>query len=103
MRLTVLSGKERLALKHLCEDAPRAPNVDCNIVLLPREHDLGCPIISRRHVAGHLRILYSGETKIAYLSCCTVSQRKAERGPAPHLEIAILVYENIARFLRYET
>ena len=69
VRRTILSGEERLSLKHLGENAPCAPNVDSNIVFLPREHNLGGPIISRRHVASHLRILYSGKTKIAYLGC----------------------------------
>jgi len=59
-RRTILSGKEGLALKHLGENASRAPNIDGNIIFLPREHDLGGPIITRRHVASHLRILYSG-------------------------------------------
>lgn len=78
-RRTILSRKEGLAFKHLGENASRAPNVDGNIVFLPREHDLGSPIITRRHVAGHLRILYSGKTKVTYLGCCAVSQRKAGR------------------------
>jgi hypothetical protein len=98
MRLTVLSGKEGFALEHLGENAPRAPNVDSNIVFLPREHDLGGPIISRRHVASHLRILYSGKAKVTYLGCCAVSQRNVGwRGT--HLEITILVYEDVAWFL----
>jgi len=78
-RRTVLSGKEWLALKHLSKNAPSAPNVDCNIVLLPCEHGFGGPIIPRRDVASHLRSLYSGETKITNLGCWAVSQRKAER------------------------
>ena len=97
-RRTILSGKEGLALKHLSENASRAPDVDGDIVFLPREHDLGGPIITRRHVAGHLRILYSGKTKVTYLGCCAVSQRKAGQ-EGSDLEIAILVYKDVARFL----
>jgi hypothetical protein len=44
---TVLPREEGLALEHLGENASRAPNVDRDIILLPREHDLGGPIISR--------------------------------------------------------
>jgi len=97
-RRTILSGKEWLALKHLGENASRAPNVDGNIVFLPREHDLRGPIITRRHVAGHLRILYSGKTKVTYLGCCTVSQRKAGWENSD-LEVTILVYKDVAWFL----
>jgi len=67
---------------------------------LPREHNLRGPIISRRHVAGHLRILYSGKTKVAYLGCCAVSQRKAAR-EGSDLEITILVHKDVAWFLWY--
>lgn len=101
VRRTILSGKEGLSLKHLGENAPRAPNVHGNIVFLPREHDLGGAIIPRRHVASHLRILYSGKTKVTNLDCCAVSQRMQGR-KGSHLEITILVYEDVARFLRYE-
>jgi hypothetical protein len=97
-RRTILSGKEGLALKHLGENASRAPNVDGNIVFLPREHDFRGAIISRRHVAGHLRILYSGKTKVTYLGWCAVSQRKAAR-EGSDLEITILVHKDIAWFL----
>jgi hypothetical protein len=97
-RLTILSRKEGLSLEHLSENASRAPNVDSNIVFLPREHDLGGPIITRRHVASHLRILYSGKSKVTYLGCCAVSQRKAGQ-EGSHLEITILVHEDVARFL----
>jgi hypothetical protein len=97
-RRTILSRKEGLAFKHLGENASRAPNVDGNIVFLPREHDLGGPIITRGHVAGHLRILYSGKTKVTYLGCCAVSQRKAGR-EGSDLEITIFVYKDVAWFL----
>ena len=102
-RRTILSRKEGLALEHLGENTSRAPNVDGNIVFLPREHDLRGAIISRRHVAGHLRILYSGKTKVTYLGCCAVSQRKAAReGSDSDLEITILIHKDVAWFLWYE-
>ena len=102
IRRTVLSGKERLALEHLSENAPGAPNVNRNIVLLPCEHGFGGPIIPRRHVASHLRFLYSGETKITDLGCGAVGQRRAERWRVPHFEIAILIDKDVAWFLSYK-
>jgi hypothetical protein len=75
----VLSGEKGLALKHLSEDAAGTPNVNLHIVLLPGEHDLGRAVISRRDVAGHLRILDTGQTEIA------------------NLQIAVLVDQNVAR------
>jgi len=74
----VLSGEQRLALKHLREDAPRTPDIDLHVVLLPREHDLGCSVVSRGNVSGHLGVLYTGETEVA------------------DLEIAVFVYEDVA-------
>jgi hypothetical protein len=74
----VLSGEQRLALEHLCENAARAPDVDLDVVLLPREHDLGCSVVSCRDVSGHLGVLYTGEAEVA------------------DLEIAVLVHEDVA-------
>jgi len=76
----ILAGEERLALNHLGKDAPSAPDIDLNIVLLPGEHNLRSTVIPRRHVTRHLRILQSGQTKVA------------------NLEIAVLVYEDVAWF-----
>ena len=81
-RRTVLAGEEWLALEHLCEDAARGPDVDRDVVLLPRQHDLGRAVVPRRDVAGHLRILYSREAKVA------------------DLEVTVFVYENVTWFLR---
>ncbi len=64
---TILPREERFPLQHLSKDTPCTPNIYRDVVFLPREHDLGSPIIARRHVARHLRILYSGETKITNL------------------------------------
>ena len=68
IKRTILSREERLSFEHLGKYAPRTPDIYCNVVLLPREHDLGSPIIASRHVARHLRVLYSGEAKIANLN-----------------------------------
>jgi hypothetical protein len=75
----VLSGEQGLALQHLGKDASRTPDVDFHIVFLPRQHDLGSAIVSRRDVASHLGVLYTGQTKIA------------------NLQITVLVHKDIAR------
>jgi hypothetical protein len=75
----VLSGEQRLSLQHFCEDAACAPNVYLDVVLLPREHDLRCSVVPCGDVAGHLGVLYTGESEIA------------------NLEIAVLVDENVTR------
>ena len=49
-----------------------------HLVLLPSKHDLRCSVISRGDVSSHLGVLYTGETEVA------------------DLEIAVLVYENVA-------
>jgi hypothetical protein len=74
----VLSWEKRLALEHLSEDAAGAPDVDLDVVLLPRKHNLRRAVVSRRDIAGHLRILNASEAKIA------------------DLQVAILVDENVA-------
>lgn len=45
--LTVLAREERLAFEHFGENAPRAPDVDCDIVLLPCEHNFRRSVVSR--------------------------------------------------------
>ncbi len=75
----VLSGEQRLALKHLSKDAASAPNVDLDIVLLPREHDLGGPIVSGGDIARHLRVLNSRQPEVA------------------DLQIAVLVHQDVTR------
>ncbi len=76
----VLAWEERLALEHLGEDATGTPDVDLDVILLPGEHDLGCTIVPRRDVAGHLRILNSGEAEVA------------------DLQVAVLVDQDVAGF-----
>jgi hypothetical protein len=73
----VLSGEQRLSLEHFREDAARAPDVHLDIVLLPREHDLRCSVVPCGDIAGHLGVLYTGESEIA------------------NLEIAVLVDEDV--------
>ena len=82
---TVLAREQWLSLEHLCKDATRTPDVHRDVVLLPREHDLGCAVVPRRDVARHLRVLQSGETEIA------------------DLQIAVLIHEDVARFLNTAT
>lgn len=63
----VLSREEGLSLQHLGEDTACAPDIDLHVILLPGEHDLGGAVISRGHIAGHLRVLDSGQTEVADL------------------------------------
>lgn len=74
----ILSGEQRLALQHLGKDAPSAPDINLDVVFLPGEHDLGSSVISGGNVTRHLRVLDSGEAKVA------------------NLEIAVLVDEDVA-------
>ena len=75
----VFSREERFALEHFSEDASCAPNIDFDVIFLPREHDLGSSIVSRRDVTGHLRILNACKAEVA------------------DFEVAILVNQNITR------
>lgn len=76
----VLAGEEGLALEHFCEDAARTPDVDFDVVLLPREHDFRGTVVARGDVSGHLRILDPRQTKVA------------------DLQIAVFVDKDIAGF-----
>lgn len=76
----VLSGEQRLALQHLGKDAAGTPDIDLNVVLLPREHDLGRSIISGRDITRHLRILDAREAEIA------------------DLQVAVLIDQDVAGF-----
>jgi hypothetical protein len=75
----VLAGEKRLALQHLCKNAACAPNVDLDVVFLPREHNFRRAIVPCRDVTRHLGVLYTGEAEVA------------------DLQIAVLVDQNIAR------
>lgn len=74
----VLARKEWLALEHFCKNAACTPNIYLHIIFLPGKHNLGSSVVSRGDVAGHLWVLYTGQTKVA------------------NLEIAVLVYEDVA-------
>jgi hypothetical protein len=74
----VLSGEQRLALEHLRENASCTPNVHLDVVLLPREHNLGRAVVTGRNVTRHLGVLYTGQAEIA------------------DLQIAVLVDEDVA-------
>ena len=63
----VFAWEQGLALQHLRKDTTGTPNIDLDVVLLPGEHDLGCPIVSCRHITCHLRILYTCKSEVAYL------------------------------------
>ena len=76
----VLAGEQRLALQHLGEDAACTPDIHFHIILLPCEHDLRRPVVSRGDVAGHLRVLYTRQAEVA------------------DLEVAILVHEDVGGF-----
>jgi hypothetical protein len=74
----VLSWEQRLAFEHLSKDAACTPDVDLNIVFLPCKHNLRGAVVAGGNVAGHLRILYTGQAEIA------------------DLQITVLVDENVA-------
>jgi hypothetical protein len=76
----VLSREKGLALEHLGEDAACTPDVYLDVVLLPREHDLRRSVVSRRDIAGHLRVLDTCKAKVA------------------NLQIAVLVDEDVGGF-----
>lgn len=63
----IFAREERLALKHLRKDTTSAPYIDLDVVLLPGEHNLWGAVISCRDIACHLRVLDTGEAKVAYL------------------------------------
>lgn len=63
----VLAGEQRLALEHLGKDAACAPDIDFDVVLLPRKHDLRGAVVPRRNVARHLGVLNPRQAKIADL------------------------------------
>lgn len=75
----VLAGEQRLALQHLCKNAACAPDVDLDVVLLPREHNLRRSVVPCRDIARHLGVLYTRKSEIA------------------DLEITVLVDKNVAR------
>lgn len=74
----VLSWEQRLALEHFSEDTACTPDIDLNIVFLPCKHDLRGTVVAGRNIAGHLRVLYTGQAEIA------------------DLEITVLIYEDVA-------
>lgn len=73
----ILPRKQWLPLQHLGKDAARAPDIDLDVVLLPRQHDLGRAVVARRDVARHLRVLDAREPEVA------------------DLEVAVLVDEDV--------
>lgn len=99
MRRTVLAREERLALKHLREDAACRPDINRNIVLLPREHDLWCAVVPCRDIARHLRVLYARQTEVADLRRDVKTTRGGRVTDKVHLEITVFIHKDVARFL----
>ena len=65
--LTVFAREERLSFEHLSKNTPGTPDIDCNIVFLPCEHNFGRPVVPSRDISGHLRILNTREAEITDL------------------------------------
>ena len=76
----VIPGEEGPAEQHLRKDAPRTPDIDFLIVVLPRKHDFGGAVVAGRDVSGHAQFLDAREAEIA------------------DFQVAILVDEEITRF-----
>ena len=74
----IFAREERFTLKHFGEDASRTPYVYLNIVLLPSKHDFRRPVVPRRDISSHLRVLNTGQAEVA------------------DLQIAVFVDENVA-------
>ncbi len=74
----VFPREQRLALKHFRENTTSAPYIYFDIVLLPGKHDFWCSVVARRDIAGHLRVLNAGQSKVA------------------NFEVAILVHKDVA-------
>ena len=75
----ILPGEQGLALQHLGENTSRAPDINLDIILLPCEHNLWGPVVSRRDITSHLWVLDTCQAKVA------------------DFQITVLVHENVAR------
>ena len=67
--LTILSREQGPACEHLRKDASHTPHVHSEVVVLPEEHDLGSPVVTRGDIAsvGHVRVGDAGQAKVADL------------------------------------
>lgn len=74
----ILPGEQRFPFQHLRENTASAPDVHLHVILLPRKHDLGRPVIPRRNIASHLRVLDTSQAKVT------------------DFEIAILIDQDVA-------
>ena len=61
----IFAGEQGLSFKHLREYASCAPYINFHVVFLPCKHNLRGTIVSSRNIARHLRVLNTGETKVA--------------------------------------
>jgi hypothetical protein len=75
----VLAGEQGLALQHLGENTASTPDVDLDVVFLPREHNFRRSVVTCRDITRHLGVLYAGKSEVA------------------DLEIAVLIDQNVAR------
>ena len=76
----ILPGEQGSPFQHLGKYTASTPDVHLDIILLPREHNLGGAVVSCRHVTGHLRILDTSEAKVT------------------DLQVAVLVDQDVAGF-----
>jgi len=95
---TVFAGEQRFSFQHLGEYAPGAPDVNRHIVLLPGQHDFRSPVVPRRDISGHLRILNASETEITDLAQFRNELVAVMR--SKYLKITVLINENVTGFLR---
>ena len=65
---TIFTGEQWFPFQHLGKYAPGAPDINRNIVLLPGQHDFRSPVVPRRDVSGHLRVLDAGKAEITDLA-----------------------------------
>jgi hypothetical protein len=75
----IFSRKERLSLQHFRKYTPGTPDINFDIILLPREHNFWSSVIPGRDVARHLRILDTGKPKVT------------------DFQVAILIHKDVAR------
>lgn len=76
----ILAREEWFPFQHLRKDATRTPDINFNIVFLPREHDLRRSVVACRDITSHLRVLDTGQAEIT------------------DFQIAILIDKDIAGF-----
>ena len=66
-RICIPCSRYRLHVMSIEIFYPLNTRLTRNVVLLPRQHDLWCPVVSRRDIASHLRILNTCQSEVADL------------------------------------